>query len=69
MSRRRFLWTPYNCREEDCRISTSRTRLKKHIKELHPGTKILYEEQNQNFIYLANEDGDDLGSISWVEEI
>ena len=44
---RKFLWKPSNCREEDYKISTSRYRLKRHIKELYPEDKILFEEENQ----------------------
>ena len=67
--RRRFLWKPSNCREEDLRISVSRARLKRHIKELYPKDRVVYQEENQNFIHVTNENRDELGSISWVEEL
>ena len=67
--RRKFLWKPSNCREESYRISSSRNRLKRHIRELYPEDKILFEEENQNFIYVTNENEDELGTISWVEEL
>ncbi len=69
--RRRFLWKPSNCREENLKISVNRENLKRYIRKLYINYpfRVLFEEENQNFIYVTNENGDELGTISWVEEL
>ncbi len=49
--RRRFLWKPSNCREENLRISVSRARLKRYIKELYPKIEF-YLKKRIKILYM-----------------
>ena len=66
-NKRRFLWYRNSDGAESCKISVNRNNLKRYIRTLYPGQKILFVERDQNFIYVINKDGD-LGTISWVKE-